>query len=233
MDTDGCSGCGLCLEACEHGCFEMVWDFATLVRPESCEGEGQCAQACREEVIRMGWVSLAGDRRAGTRRERPAPVAPSSMIPDEDLARTLLTEMLSRVRHSGDTPLDFGIDAPGIAAAALERCAAPPAAHWAALEDQSALVASVDRLAREALEYPDVARVPGAREGPPEHWGLCSWLERVHRRMAAVHPLAPDILGWRVEGEGSREIADRLGLGLRLTERITADMRAAWTTARP
>ena len=219
VDTDSCSGCGLCLQACEHGCFELVWDFATLVRPEDCEGEGRCADDCREDVIRMGWVSQPSGRPAGAPGEHCPPLAPSS--PPEDPARSLLAEMLTRVRHSRDTPLDCRIDAPGITAAALEGFADGPR-----LEDPHRLLASVDRIAREALECRDVPDLPsGVGEG------LSSWLERAHRRMSAVHPLAPDILSWRVEGETSREIAGRLGLGLRLTERITADMRAAWTAA--
>ena len=72
VDTDSCTGCGLCLQACDHGCFGMVWEFATLMRPVDCGSEGRCAEVCRDEVIRMGWVSLDGDARTGHWEARSA-----------------------------------------------------------------------------------------------------------------------------------------------------------------
>jgi len=55
---DYCTGCALCVEACDHGCLEMVWDFATLQRAQDCGSEGHCMAACPDDVIRMDWVSM-------------------------------------------------------------------------------------------------------------------------------------------------------------------------------
>ncbi len=54
-----CTGCNLCVEACDRSCLEMVWDFATLKRPSDCDSEGNCMDVCPEEVIRMDWVLIA------------------------------------------------------------------------------------------------------------------------------------------------------------------------------
>jgi formate hydrogenlyase subunit 6/NADH:ubiquinone oxidoreductase subunit I len=69
---DDCTGCALCLRACERGCLDLVWDFATLQRPEDCGSCGRCAQACPHDVIQMSWSELLADRRVG--RWQLAPV---------------------------------------------------------------------------------------------------------------------------------------------------------------
>jgi formate hydrogenlyase subunit 6/NADH:ubiquinone oxidoreductase subunit I len=74
ISRDHCVGCALCLNACDSGCIEMVWDFATLTRPQDCGSEGHCASACPEDVIKMDWVPTDGDQQVGLWRE-PA-VAP-------------------------------------------------------------------------------------------------------------------------------------------------------------
>ncbi len=160
---------------------------------------------------------------------------PRAASPLEESARALLVEMLASVRHSRDTPLYFGIDAPRIVAAALEKTAAGLPANALPLEDPGCVLVAIDRIASGALACRDVL-VEGVREPLTAHTSgaaqapalLVAWLGRAHRCMVGVHPLAADILGLRVEGETSREIAERLDLGLRLTERITADMRTAW-----
>jgi len=65
IDTDGCVGCGRCVEVCAHDCLEMIWAFATLVRPERCTSGGDCEEVCREDVIQMGWVASETIRRVG------------------------------------------------------------------------------------------------------------------------------------------------------------------------
>jgi NAD-dependent dihydropyrimidine dehydrogenase PreA subunit len=213
IDAESCTGCGRCLEACDHGCLGMVWEFATLLRPGDCGGEGRCVKACREDLIRMDWVRADHAGWAGRFEQRPAPA-----LELEEPARALLAAMLTSVRHSRDTPLYFGIDARGIVAAALDKTSFP-----SACEDQRRALVAMDRIVGEALGCGSAPRARGPETSP-----LVAWLGRVHRCMVAVHPLATDILSSRVEGETSREIALRLDLGLRLTERIGADMRAAW-----
>jgi hypothetical protein len=57
---------------------------------------------------------------------------------------------------------------------------------------------------------------------------LANWLQHVNLVFQAIHPAAIDILGLRLEGHEDREIAERVGLGLRLVRRILQDMRLAW-----
>ncbi|MAG58960.1 MAG: hypothetical protein CMJ83_21950 [Planctomycetes bacterium] len=211
IDTDSCSGCYQCHEVCDHECIEMVWDFATLMRPGDCGSEGTCMEACPEGVIRMDWVPVSGDPTHGTWEPGPSV-----------RAKTLLVEMLACVRHTGDTPLHFGIDAARIVAASLDttRAAAPSIAH----DDPVRVCRTFDRLVTEGLELP---REDGA-EGECSGEAFVSWLERTHRVLSAVHPLAVDILSLRLEGETPREISRRLELGLRLTHRIMEEMRQAW-----
>src|SRR5262245_19366527 len=61
IDTDRCIGCERCVNACEHGCLEMIWSFSTLMRPQVCGGEGRCVEACPEQIIQMSWVTIQGD----------------------------------------------------------------------------------------------------------------------------------------------------------------------------
>lgn len=58
IDRDFCTGCGACTQACDRRCLELVWDFATLVRPLDCDGDGKCVKACPENLIRMDWVGI-------------------------------------------------------------------------------------------------------------------------------------------------------------------------------
>lgn len=50
---DDCLGCNRCVLACAPRALELVWDFATLVRPDDCDGCGLCAPACPHGVIHM------------------------------------------------------------------------------------------------------------------------------------------------------------------------------------
>ena len=53
IDRDSCLGCERCVAACEHGCLEMIWSFATLTNPHTCTGEGRCTEACPQQIIQM------------------------------------------------------------------------------------------------------------------------------------------------------------------------------------
>ena len=53
IQRDYCTGCNICVMACDNNCLALEWDFATLVRPEDCDGEGNCMRACPDGLIRM------------------------------------------------------------------------------------------------------------------------------------------------------------------------------------
>ena len=81
VETDACMGCGLCAKACAPACLEMVWDFATLVRPEDCTSCGECAKVCQHDVIRMEWTWMTGSPVVGLWRDELPAVAPPPKRP--------------------------------------------------------------------------------------------------------------------------------------------------------
>ena len=51
IDTDKCSGCGLCAKACHEGAIGIVDGKAKLLREDYCDGLGDCLPACPEGAI--------------------------------------------------------------------------------------------------------------------------------------------------------------------------------------
>lgn len=124
----------------------------------------------------------------------------------------LLQRLLACLRHARETPLQFEVDCEGIVAAALidapadPRCATP----------------MMNQLVGDILDV---------RSDRAADASLATWLDRLYRDMRAVHPAAIDILALRVEGYVPRDIAERLGLGLRQVHHMTREMRARWQGA--
>lgn len=65
VEQDRCTGCGLCVDACDNGCLGMVWSYATLLGPDDCGSEGSCIPVCPDDAIHMEWVVLVGNPKTG------------------------------------------------------------------------------------------------------------------------------------------------------------------------
>jgi MinD superfamily P-loop ATPase len=66
VDTERCSGCGLCVEHCAPKCLAMAdTGVAFLSLPDICGSEEHCIAACPDDAIRMAWVPFSGDRSIG------------------------------------------------------------------------------------------------------------------------------------------------------------------------
>ena len=55
-----CTGCGLCVEACEPACLETQSQVAVLERPDDCGSEEHCVSVCPEDAIHMVWLPAGG-----------------------------------------------------------------------------------------------------------------------------------------------------------------------------
>ena len=80
IDTDVCSGCGECQRACPTKSIDLVWDFATLGRPEECTSCNLCMKACAFDVIQMDWVSTRGEQKVGRWCEERPVLAPAPQV---------------------------------------------------------------------------------------------------------------------------------------------------------
>jgi hypothetical protein len=152
----------------------------------------------------------------------------------------LLQAMLVHLRRSRDTPLQFGIDAEGIVGAALNDFLAGlrqgDMDRW---QDWRRVTQGLDASVRQALaserpaspqagHNPARATPSNREEGAPTLPPLVAWLERFYAVLHEVHPRAMEIVALRVEGFQDRDIAERLGMGLRLVRRIVEDMQTNW-----
>ena len=51
IDSEKCTGCGACAEACAEGAIQMIGGKAVLVSDAYCDGLGACLPACPADAI--------------------------------------------------------------------------------------------------------------------------------------------------------------------------------------
>ncbi len=168
----------------------------------------------------------------------------------EEKCRMALKQILTHARRAPDTPLRFGIDSEGIIHAVLNDLYTAQAEEDAGSSPDWEMTKAVfDVLLKQALldepqrraglnrpliteqPYPSINAAngvsgrAGVRVNKKAQHPLAVWLERFYTAMRGVHPDAIEIVSLRTEDFTSREIAQRLGIGLRLVMRITEDIR--------
>jgi uncharacterized Fe-S center protein len=71
-----CTGCALCIEACDSECLEMDRRLAVLSSSDSCGSDAECVEVCADGAMEMRWVELEGDPAVGrwseTAEEEPS-----------------------------------------------------------------------------------------------------------------------------------------------------------------
>lgn len=149
----------------------------------------------------------------------------------EEQPQALLRAMLACLRRHRDTPLQDGIDRAGIVQAALRTVSASPCApgssHLADLESDLVLLDGLIAGSLRDEQSPPEPQPSAGRPDRPAGNDLAAWLEQLHAALHATHPAAVEVVALRVEGCQDREIAQRLGLGLRLVRRLIQDLRQA------
>jgi hypothetical protein len=181
----------------------------------------------------------------------PMATRPAQLDLDERW-QPVLKQILTSAQRAPDTPLRFGIDSEEIVAAALKSFSMGEAAEDARCSQDWTIVSSVfeSLLKRGLVDEPawraEAEQRPLARQTPVSRHGgngdapgngarsngrglhpLAAWLEQFYGRVRGVHPRAIEIVALRMEEYTSREIAQRLGIGLRLVHRIIEDARLA------
>lgn len=53
IDTEECSACGICIDACPNGTLELTDDAAQVVSEDNCDGCGTCAEECPMSCIEV------------------------------------------------------------------------------------------------------------------------------------------------------------------------------------
>ncbi len=71
IDTELCTGCGQCVDACGPRSLNVVDGVAALVDPATCGSEEHCIGVCPEDAIKMHWCFGTGDRSIGLWKTAP------------------------------------------------------------------------------------------------------------------------------------------------------------------
>lgn len=79
IDSDKCSGCGICVSACHEGAIGLSDGKAVLLREDYCDGLGDCLPACPTGAITFEMREAAAyDRAAVEKHMRASSPMPSN-----------------------------------------------------------------------------------------------------------------------------------------------------------
>ena len=53
IDTDECSGCGICVDSCPNNVLDIVNDHATVANEDDCIACGDCMEECPMGAIEV------------------------------------------------------------------------------------------------------------------------------------------------------------------------------------
>ena len=51
IDTDECTGCGICVDACPNDVLDIVQDLAVVINEDACSACGDCMEECPMAAI--------------------------------------------------------------------------------------------------------------------------------------------------------------------------------------
>ncbi|MDR0459313.1 MAG: 4Fe-4S binding protein [Coriobacteriales bacterium] len=51
IDTEECTGCGICVDNCDHDVLDIVQDKATVINEDACIACGDCMEECPMAAI--------------------------------------------------------------------------------------------------------------------------------------------------------------------------------------
>lgn len=96
VDTDGCSGCAVCMAACRYGAMQLGQDRVLHIDPLLCEGCNACTVVCPLDVIELK------DKKAGTwqlRETQWGPLVHAALGIAEDNSGKLVAEVRTQARN--------------------------------------------------------------------------------------------------------------------------------------
>jgi hypothetical protein len=156
---------------------------------------------------------------------------------DTEAALCLLQRMLSLVRRSRETPLQFEIDSERIAAVALDEFGASSLFEDTRLTRNlgilNGLIHQIPGGEGEPLksDLRNTSSRSQCDQGRVGMHSVAAWLEHLYGVAREIHPQAIDMLALRLQGFDARDIAQHLDLGRRLVQRVLSDMQAGWAQA--
>lgn len=80
VSEERCTGCTLCIEACESECLEMDSRLAVFTDSgsDACDSDGECVRVCADDAMEMRWVELDADSNVGRWCEAPESASASA-----------------------------------------------------------------------------------------------------------------------------------------------------------